>query len=116
MVNSSIQCAACQVNAPAVSDYELSDLVRSLPNWSVPVHNDVMKLERKFTFKTFNEALSFANDIGKISDNEGHHPQLVVSWGSVVVRWWSMKIKTLHKQDFLMASKSDSIYELGYKC
>ena len=53
----------------------------------------------------------FANKIAELADLEDHHPKITVEWGIVGLEWWSHKIKGLHMNDFICASKSDYLYE-----
>ena len=46
-----------------------------------------------------------------IAESEGHHPRLTVEWGRVGVEWWTHKIKGLHRNDFIMASKTETLFE-----
>ena len=64
-------------------------------------------MERTFKFKDFAEALSFTNKIGRIAEEEAHHPLILTEWGKVTVTWWTHKIKGLHHNDFIMAAKTD---------
>ncbi|MCH9031244.1 MAG: 4a-hydroxytetrahydrobiopterin dehydratase, partial [candidate division Zixibacteria bacterium] len=53
----------------------------------------------------------FTNKDGEVAAAEGHHPTLETAWGKVTVIWWTHKIKSLHQNDFIMAAKTDSIYQ-----
>jgi 4a-hydroxytetrahydrobiopterin dehydratase len=68
-----------------------------------------MQLEKRFEFPDFAGALAFTNKVGEIAEEEGHHPKLTTEWGSVVVTWWSHKIGGLHRNDFIMAAKTDKL-------
>jgi 4a-hydroxytetrahydrobiopterin dehydratase len=70
----------------------------------------VKKLERVFHFKNFVQALAFTNKIGELAESEGHHPAMLTEWGRVGVAWWTHKIGGLHKNDFVMAAKTDHIF------
>lgn len=52
----------------------------------------------------------FASLVADIADSEGHHPRLTVEWGRVNVAWWTHKINDLHRNDFIMAAKTDELY------
>ena len=69
------------------------------------------RLERSFDFQDFAEALAFTNRVGQIAEEEGHHPDILTEWGKVTVSWWTHKIGGLHKNDFIMAAKTDSLYQ-----
>ncbi|MBK1723155.1 4a-hydroxytetrahydrobiopterin dehydratase [Thiocystis violacea] len=100
-------CEACRADAPKVSDEELKTLIADIPDWSIEVREGVMQLEKRFDFPDFVQALAFTNKVGEIAEAEGHHPKLVTEWGSVIVTWWSHKIRGLHRNDFIMAAKTD---------
>jgi 4a-hydroxytetrahydrobiopterin dehydratase len=70
-----------------------------------------MRLERAFKFKDFAEALAFTIKVGEIAEAEGHHPALLTEWGRVTVTWWTHKIRGLHRNDFIMAAKTDHLSE-----
>ena len=59
--------------------------------------------------KNFIEAMAFTNKIAMIAEKEDHHPLIVTEWGRVKVQWWTHKIKGLHKNDFIMAAKTDAL-------
>ena len=104
-------CEACRSNAPHVSDKELPELMNQIPEWAGISRNGILQLEREFRFRNFVDALSFANRVGDISELEDHHPVLLVEWGKVTVTWWSHKISGLHKNDFIMAARTDGVME-----
>lgn len=104
-----MHCEACRADAPAVSDEELATLVREIPDWAVETRDGVMQLERVFRFRNFADALAFANRVGELAEAEGHHPALLVEWGRVTVTWWTHKIGGLHRNDFIMAARTDAV-------
>ena len=103
------QCEACRAGAPRIEDNELAQLIREIPDWAPVVINNVMQLEREFTFKNFRLALEFTNKVGALAEAEGHHPEIVTEWGKVTVRWWTHKIDGLHQNDFICAAKTDAL-------
>ncbi|MFB3303682.1 MULTISPECIES: 4a-hydroxytetrahydrobiopterin dehydratase [unclassified Pseudomonas] len=102
-------CEACRADAPQVSDEELPVLIKQIPDWNIEVRDGVMQLEKVFLFKNFKFALAFTNAMGDISEAEGHHPGLLTEWGKVTVTWWSHSIKGLHRNDFIMAARTDEV-------
>ena len=103
-------CEACRADAPNIPDSELKELLGLIPDWNIEVRDEVMQLEKQFGFDDFVTALEFANKIGAQAEQEGHHPTLTVEWGQVTVTWWSHKIGGLHRNDFIMAAKSDRAF------
>ncbi len=68
------------------------------------------KLERSFRFRNFREALTFVREIGELAEAEGHHPNISFGWGNATVSLQTKKIKGLHENDFIMATKIDRIF------
>ena len=66
-------------------------------------------LEREFHFQNFVQALAFTNQIGAIAEAEGHHPDIFLGWGKVIVTLWTHKIHGLSENDFILAAKIDTI-------
>jgi len=105
-----MKCVACRVGEPTLTDDELSALHPQIPEWQVKEVDGVKRLERVFKFKNFVEALGFVNKIGALAEQEDHHPLIVLEWGRVTVQWWTHVVKGLHKNDFIMAAKTDEIF------
>jgi len=101
------ECEACRADAPLVSDEELAELLREIPDWTPVAREGVMQLERVFKFRNFKQALAFTNRVGDIAEAVGHHPALLTEWGKVTVTWWSHEAGGLHKNDFIMAARTD---------
>ncbi|MDO4699676.1 MAG: 4a-hydroxytetrahydrobiopterin dehydratase [Moraxella sp.] len=106
---STLTCEACHVDAPKVSDAELAVLMRELPDWAVVAEEGVLQLKRVFKFKNFKQAMAFSNQLADLAEETGHHPAILTEWGKVTVSWWSHSIKGLHKNDFIMAAKTDKL-------
>jgi len=103
-------CEACRADAPRVSDEDLKLLMPNIPDWQVIVVDGVMQLSREFGFRNFEQAMAFSNRVGDIAETEDHHPAILTEWGKVTVTWWSHKIKGLHKNDLIMAARTDEVY------
>ncbi len=106
-------CEACRVGAPLISDEDLKTLMPRIPDWSVIVVEGIMQLTREFGFKNFEQAMAFSNRVGDIAEAEGHHPAILTEWGKVTVTWWSHKIKGLHRNDLIMAARTDGVFGGG---
>ena len=104
------KCVACRRDAPRVTDAEIAELKPQIPDWALIERDGIKRLERIFHFPNFAEALAFTTKVGELAEAEGHHPALVTEWGRVTVTWWTHKIKGLHRNDFIMAAKTDGIY------
>lgn len=104
------RCAACRPDAPRVSPEEEAELRPQIPEWQVKEVNGVPRLERVFRFSNFIEAVAFTNKVAELAEAEGHHPALLTEWGKVKVSWWTHSIKALNRNDFIMAAKTDGLF------
>jgi 4a-hydroxytetrahydrobiopterin dehydratase len=102
-------CVPCRGGVPPLTDAEIAALQPEAPQWQVIAPDGIARLERRFTFPDFATALAFTNRVGAIAEAEGHHPALLTEWGQVTVTWWTHKIKGLHRNDFIMAAKTDAL-------
>jgi len=105
-----MRCVACRRDAPTVTDTELAELHPQIPAWELVDLDGIKRLRRVFPVRDFAEALAFTNAVGEIAEDEGHHPALLTEWGQVTVTWWTHKIKGLHRNDFIMAAKTDELH------
>ena len=106
-----MKCVACRGDEPKLTESEISELQPQVAEWQVKEVNGMKRLERVFKFKNFAQALEFTNKIGAIAEQEDHHPLIITEWGRVTVDWWTHTIGGLHKNDFIMAAKSDYLYQ-----
>lgn len=81
-----------------------------MPEWQVKEVDGEKRLERIFKFKNFGEAIQFTDKVGIIAKEQDHHPLMVTEWGKVTVQWWTHKIRGLHKNDLIMAAKTDKLF------
>jgi 4a-hydroxytetrahydrobiopterin dehydratase len=103
------RCVACRRDSPRVTQTEIAELTREVPGWQLLARDGIARLERVFHFPSFADALAFTNRVGAIAEAEGHHPALLTEWGRVTVTWWTHKIRGLHRNDFIMAAKTDGL-------
>ncbi|TKB44687.1 4a-hydroxytetrahydrobiopterin dehydratase [Thalassotalea mangrovi] len=104
-------CEACRADAPKVSDAELAELIKQIPDWVPMARDGVMMLEREFKFKNFKLALEFTNKVAELAEAEFHHPSILTEWGKVTITWWTHAINGLHKNDFICAAKTDALLD-----
>jgi len=100
-------CVPCRGGVPPLKGEALAGYAAQLPGWKITGEHH---LEKSFSFPDFKAALHFANRVGAIAEEEGHHPDLGVSWGRVDVKTWTHKIDGLSESDFILAAKIDRVY------
>jgi 4a-hydroxytetrahydrobiopterin dehydratase len=106
------KCVSCRAGEPTLTDKEIEDLLPQVNGWQVKEVNGEKRIEKVFKLKNFAQALEFTNKIGAIAEGEGHHPLITTEYGRVTVDWWTHKIGGLHKNDFIMAAKTDDLFDL----
>ena len=104
------KCEACKEDAPLVTPEEGKTLMPQIPGWDVVEEDGIEQLTCAFAFKDYLSGLDFVNKIANLAEQEDHHPEIVLEWGKVTVKWWSHKIKGLHKNDFIAAAKTDALF------
>ncbi len=100
-------CTACRKGTPPAAPEEIASLLARLPDWQVVEEDGIARLERVFVFSNFAQALSFTIRVGKLAEQAGHHPAILTEWGRVRVSWWTHIIGGLHRNDFIMAARTD---------
>jgi len=103
------KCVPCRGDTPTLPADEIAILLPEIQKWKLIEIEGIQRLERKFSFKKFSDALAFTNRVGAIAEAEDHHPLIITEWGKVSVQWWTYAIGGLHKNDFIMAAKTDSL-------
>ena len=103
------KCTACRRDSPRVTEQEISELKPLIPEWKLVERDGIQRLERVFTFANFADALGFTNRVGALAEEEGHHPAILTEWGRVTVTLWTHKIRALHRNDFVMSAKLNSL-------
>ncbi len=105
------QCEPCRSGVPKATADEIKAYREQIPDWEIVTIDGIDRLRRVFKFRNFIEALDFTNKVGALAEQEGHHPALLTEWGRVTAQWWTHKIGGLHRNDFIMAAKTDEICE-----
>ena len=103
------KCAPCRVGELPLADVEIVDLMFHVPQWLIVEQEGIMRLQRIFKFKNYAQALDFTNKIAAIAEKEDHHPLIILEWGRVTIQWWTHVVKGLHRNDFIMATKTDEL-------
>jgi len=99
-------CVPCKSGAAALPETEKKRLLAELPEWEIVEDHH---LSRTFKIPKYVEVLNWVNRIGTLAETEGHHPDMLVSWGSVRVDIWTHKIDNLTENDFILAAKIDQL-------
>ena len=94
---------------PPLARDEALRFQKQAPDWEL--RDDAHRIERTFRFRNFREALAFVQRVGKLAETEGHHPDISFGWGYATVSLSTKKIKGLHENDFIMASKIDRMLD-----
>jgi 4a-hydroxytetrahydrobiopterin dehydratase len=101
------RCVPCRGGVPPLPQAEQERLLALLGHgWRVV---DGHHLEKEYRFRDFVEALAFTNRVGRLAEEEGHHPDIHLGWGRVRVEVWTHKIDGLTESDFILAAKTEKL-------
>ena len=101
------RCVACEAGTPPMPPQEAERLAAQVPGWQLKP--DEQKLVRRFKFKDFKEAMAFVNRVADLSESEGHHPDIYISWNRVRLELTTHAIKGLSENDFILAAKISGV-------
>jgi 4a-hydroxytetrahydrobiopterin dehydratase len=100
-------CTPCRGGVPPLTPEEAQPYHAQTPKWKLL--DNATRLKRSFEFGNFMEAMAFAEKVGRLSEEEGHHPDITFGWGYCEVTYYTHKINGLHENDFIMAAKVDAL-------
>ena len=104
------KCAPCEGGVIPFDVSEIHKYQKKVDGWDIMKNeNKVFILEKKFIFKNFLESQNFVNQVGKVSESEGHHPDILFGWGYAKISITTHAIKGLSENDFILAAKIDQI-------
>jgi 4a-hydroxytetrahydrobiopterin dehydratase len=100
-------CVPCRGGVAPLKGEELRQILQEVPQWQVINEHHVT---RTFTFPDFKQALAFVNRAGEVAEQQGHHPDILLTWGKAEITMWTHKIDGLTRSDLIMAAKIDQLY------
>jgi 4a-hydroxytetrahydrobiopterin dehydratase len=106
-------CTPCRGGIPPLTHEQAEVFHAQALGWDVK--DDARPIERSFGFRNFRDALTFVQEVGELAEAEGHHPNTSFGWGNATVSLHTKKIKGLHENDFIMATKIDQIFARAAK-
>ncbi len=102
------KCIPCEEGGPPMTPAQAEGLLHELHDDWMLVDNAHL-LVREVRFKDFAEAMAFANKVAAVAEEENHHPDLTIGWGSVGIELSTHAIGGLSENDFILAAKIDAI-------
>ncbi|MBG65558.1 MAG: hypothetical protein CMP73_02745 [Flavobacteriales bacterium] len=100
-------CVPCQGGIPPLNKQEINVYFSELSKGWV-VYED-KELRKEYVFKNYMQAIDFVNKLAALSEKEGHHPHIHINYKTVIVILFTHKINGLHENDFILATKCDSL-------
>ena len=102
------KCVPCEGGVLPFDTSQIHKYQKKVDGWDVVQgEKNIYFLEKKFTFKNFLESQNFVNQVGKISEEEGHHPEILFGWGYAKISITTHAIEGLSENDFILAAKID---------
>lgn len=99
-------CQPCRGGVPPLTREQIEPLLAQVSGWQVV---DDMKIQKLVKTDDFVQSLEKANAIGKLAEEQGHHPDLLVRWGELGIEIWTHKVNGLTEADFVLAAKIDRL-------
>ena len=107
------KCKPCEGGVIPFDVSEIHKYQKKVDGWNVNANEKkIYFLEKKFIFKNFIDSQNFINKIGKISEEEGHHPDISFGWGYAIIIITTHSIEGLSENDFILAAKIDQIFNV----
>ena len=104
------KCVPCEGGAIPFDSSEIHKYQKKIDGWDViKDKKDIFFLEKNFKFKNFKDSQKFVNNVGEISEKEGHHPEIIFGWGYAKINITTHAIEGLSENDFILAAKIDKI-------
>src|SRR5436190_21617156 len=100
------ECVPCRGGVPPLQGDRIKELSAELAGWQVINEHH---LQKTYTFKDFRGALDLVNRVGKLAEEQGHHPDICFGWGKADITFWTHKIDGLTESDFVVAAKIDRL-------
>ncbi len=105
------KCEPCEGKVIPFDISEIHKYQKKVDGWNIIKNNkEVYLLEKNFKFKDFKDSQDFVNQVGTISEREGHHPDIYFGWGYAKINITTHAIKGLSENDFILAAKIDQIF------
>ena len=104
------KCAPCEGGVIPFDISEIHKYQKMVDGWDISKDTKgIFFLSKKFNFNNFIESQKFVNKVGEISENEGHHPDILFGWGYAEIKITTHAIKGLSENDFILAAKNDQL-------
>ena len=104
------KCVPCEGGVIPFDINEIHKYQKKVDGWSLEKdEKEIFFLEKEFKFKNFLESQKFINNVGMISESEGHHPDILFGWGYAKIKITTHAINGLSENDFILAAKIDKI-------
>src|SRR3979490_1327748 len=102
-------CVACKPGTLPLLRAEIDRLLEQVAGWTVEEADGHLRLTRTVKFKGFMPGVGLINRIAPIAAPEGHHPDLLLSYGSLTVWLWTHAAGGLTENDFILAARIDQV-------
>ena len=101
------KCKPCEGGTKPMTPEDAENYRNETPEWEL--QKNATKISRDFRFKNFVDAMRFVNNVARIAEDEGHHPDLHISYNRVMIELWTHAINGLSENDFIVAAKIDAL-------
>jgi 4a-hydroxytetrahydrobiopterin dehydratase len=100
------KCKPCEGGTPPMDEKEVRGMLEKVEGWEWREKS----IRKRFTFRDFRESMLFVNRVADIAEEEGHHPNIFISWNRVTLTLTTHAIDGLSENDFILAAKIDNFH------
>lgn len=103
-------CVPCEGGTPPFSQGQEDAYIKETPSWTLD-REKMHKIKKRFSFKNFKEAMQFVNKVADLAEEEGHHPNICISYNKIDFSLFTHAVGGLSENDFILAAKIDKLAE-----
>jgi 4a-hydroxytetrahydrobiopterin dehydratase len=101
-------CVPCEGGMPPFTPAQEQDHLAQVDGWKLHT-NDMHNITKRFEFATFMDAIEFVNQVARLAESEGHHPDMTIHFNTVTLKLFTHAIGGLSENDFIVAAKVDKM-------
>jgi 4a-hydroxytetrahydrobiopterin dehydratase len=93
----------------ALSATQIIANLANVEGWKLYGDGADVAIEKTYGFKNFLRTMSFVNAVAFVAEQQDHHPELLVNYGSCTVRFNTHDVQGVSRSDFECAALVDAL-------
>ncbi len=104
-------CIPCDSTSDVLTSNAIEEALPGLDGYVLVNDHGIDQIRKTYSFNNYLEALSFVSRVAQLSEQENHHPKIILEWKKATIYWWTHSIAGLHANDLIMARQCENIYQ-----